>query len=142
MSCGSGTLSLANKQLLNGNGNDNEETVGAFRKYFFSFILLVNEQRRTGLGARGLPAQDSTELLKHSKGKSLQIDSNDQKSLLMCKFLSVQNSVDLEREHLILNYWSINVGKLDQQSLSFGLEKDATNILASVHLLSFARKTI
>lgn len=75
MSCGSGTLSLTNKQLLN--GNDNEETVGAFRKYFFSFILLVNEQRRTGLRARGLPAQDSTELLKHSKGKSLQIDSND-----------------------------------------------------------------
>lgn len=31
----------------------------------------------------------------------------------MCKFLSLQNSVDLEREHLILNYWFINVGKLD-----------------------------
>lgn len=28
MSCGSGTLSLANKQLLNDNGKDNEEIVG------------------------------------------------------------------------------------------------------------------
>lgn len=32
MSCGSGTLSLSNKQLLNDNGKDNEEIVGVFRK--------------------------------------------------------------------------------------------------------------
>lgn len=92
-------------------------------KYISFTFLLLNEQRRTGLRARGLPAQDSTELLKHSKGKSLQMESNDKKSFLMCKFLSLQNSVDLEREHLILNYWSINVGKLDQQSLSLGSRK-------------------
>lgn len=69
---------LANEQLLNDHGN--EENVGTFgsRCISFTFIFLVNEER-TGseCNLSGLPALDSTEFWKYPKGASLQFDSND-----------------------------------------------------------------